>query len=283
MTASKAVIATSDPVPEGAGSPLEYISASRLKSFLECRFKFYLERVLGMKSPATANLHIGRAVHAGLQAYNLAVWHGEELDAEGVSAAYREAYEAGEEEDPVTYDKKDRETCLETGERVLQAYVASDASKDSRRILGVETWLRSDSSRTALPIVGVIDLVRDGGQPIAVDFKTTAATPDQRSEAWMHLLQLAAYCLLLRDATGEDPKECELVYLVKLKSPKVITQRVSIDEQAIDRFRALVDVYVDGVTREEFYPSPGMHCRWCPWHSECQAFTGTNQAQRLAA
>jgi len=77
---SDAKMSVVEPVPDGPGSPLEYVSASRLKCFLECRLKFFIERVLGMKAPTTANLHVGRAVHAGLQEYHLAVWEGHDMD-----------------------------------------------------------------------------------------------------------------------------------------------------------------------------------------------------------
>jgi len=283
MTDKDTTIKGCEPVPEKAGSPLEYISASRLKSFLECRFRFYLEKVLGMKSPVTANLHIGRSVHAGLQEHHLALWRGEPHDADALLEAYRNAYTQGEKEEPIQYDKKDREECIDTGQRVLSAYIDSDVAKDTRRILGVEAWLRADSCGTSIPLVGVLDLVRDEGAPVAIDFKTVASTPDMRDEAWQNQLQMVAYHLLLRDAVGEDPAGAELIYLVKLKTPKVLVQRLSIDQQQIDRFRSLVDVYVDAVEHHAYHPSPGMHCRWCSWHGECQAFAGMPEQCKAAA
>ena len=42
----------------------------------------------------------------------------------------------------------------------------------------------------------------------------------------------------------------------------------------IDRFKAIADAFVAGVTREEYYPSPGMHCRWCSFRSECSGWKG---------
>jgi len=51
-------------------------SASRLKSFLTCRLKFYYEKVLGIKTPSSPNLHIGKAVHAALEHYHQATWRG---------------------------------------------------------------------------------------------------------------------------------------------------------------------------------------------------------------
>ena len=61
---------------EQHGNPLEYLSASRLKSFLTCRLRFYYEKVLGLKSPISPNLHIGKCVHAALEGFHQSVWRG---------------------------------------------------------------------------------------------------------------------------------------------------------------------------------------------------------------
>jgi putative RecB family exonuclease len=253
------------------GDPLEYLSASRLKSFLTCRLKFYYEKVLGLRAPSSPNLQIGKAVHAGLEAFHRARWQGGDTDTPAILDAYRKAYAEQESEDPVEYEEKDREDCVATGERVLRAYLESELANDPRRILGVETYLRREDDALPIPLVGVLDLVREGGVP--VDFKTVGATPDLEDEAWSHELQLVAYWLLLADATNEMPAPAELVYLVKTKTPKIIQHRLPpVDAIKIERFKRLTEVYVDGVKRGEFYPSPGMHCRWCEFRGRCRAW-----------
>jgi putative RecB family exonuclease len=116
----------------------------------------------------------------------------------------------------------------------------------------------------------VVDLVRDN---TAIDFKTVGSTPDLQEEAWSHQLQMVCYFLLLGDATGEVPASAELVYLVKTKTPKVIRHQLPpIDLIQMERFKRLTDVYVEGNQRQEYYPSPGMHCRWCEFRSRCRAW-----------
>jgi putative RecB family exonuclease len=81
------------------------------------------------------------------------------------------------------------------------------------------------------------------------------------------------YFLLLADATGELPGQAELVYLVKTKTPKVIQHQLPhIDLIQMERFKRLLDVYVEGNEHQEYYPSPGMHCRWCAFRSRCRAW-----------
>jgi putative RecB family exonuclease len=274
---AQGVFPVSPASPQPAGNPLEYVSASRLKSFLTCRLKFYYEKVLGLPAPSSPNLQIGKAVHAGLEAFHHAKWEGGDSSTPAVVEAYHAAYKRLEDEDPVDYGDKDREDCIAIGERTLRAYLESELANDRRPIRGVEAYLRRDPDILPLPLVGVLDLVRDGGVP--VDFKTVATTPDLAEEAWAHDLQMVAYWLLLTDATDEVAAPAELVYLVKTKTPKVIRHQLPpVTETQVERFRRLTEVYVDAVQRQDYYPSPGMQCRWCAFRNQCRAWNGQRQA-----
>jgi putative RecB family exonuclease len=262
--------------PEAHNDPLEYMSASRLKSFLTCRLKFFYEKVLGLPAPTSPNLQIGKAVHAGLEGLHKAQWNGESPTQAYILDLYHQAYRNLEKEDEVDYGNKTRESCIETGERTLHAYLKSDVAKDERPIRGVEAYLRREPDELPLPLVGVVDLVRDN---TAIDFKTVGSTPDLREEAWSHQLQMVCYFLLLGDATGEVPAPAELVYLVKTKTPKIIRHQLPpIDLIQMERFKRLSDVYVEGNQRQEYYPSPGMHCRWCEFRSRCRAWGQKSKA-----
>ena len=274
MSAQAAIFRSGSLDESKPGDPLAYISHSRLKSWLTCRLRFFFEKVLGLKSPASPALQIGKAVHAGLQHYHLARWQGGDTSTEKTQEAYSKAYGELEAQDPVDYGDKDRQECVDTGSRVLDAYLGSELAVDPRRILGVEAYLRREQGDLPLALAGVLDLVVEGNVP--VDFKTVATTPCLEDEAWLNELQLTAYHLLMQDATGEEPGPPELVYLAKLKTPKVIRQVLpKVDQPRIDRFRALADAYAEGVSREEYYPSPGMQCRWCSFRTQCAAWAGS--------
>lgn len=273
MSAQAAVFRSGTLDESKPGDPLAYLSASRLKSFLTCRLRFFYEKVLGLKAPASPALQVGKAVHAGLQHFNLARWRGGDASSAATQQAYDKAYGELEVQDPVDYEGKDRAECIDTGRRVLDAYLNSELANDPRRILGVEAYLRREDG-LPLPLVGVLDLVLEGNVP--VDFKTVAATPVLEDEAWQNELQLTAYQLLMQDATGEEPGQGELVYLTKTKAPKIVKQVLPPTTQTqIDRLKALADVYVDGVSREDYHPSPGMSCRWCSYRTQCAAWAGS--------
>ena len=280
MSAQAAVFRSGSLDESKPGDPLAYLSASRLKSFLTCRLRFYFEKVLGLKAPASPALQVGKAVHAGLQHFNLARGRGGDASPAATLQAYDKAYGELEAQDPVDYEEKDRQGCIDTGRRVLDAYLGSDLANDPRRILGVEAYLRREDG-LPLPLVGVLDLVLEGNVP--VDFKTVAATPVLEDEAWQNELQLTAYHLLMQDATGEEPGPGELIYLAKLKTPKIIRQVLPpVTQTQIDRLKALADVYVHGVSREDYHPSPGMQCRWCSYRTQCAAWAGS-KARRTAS
>lgn len=273
MSAQAAVFRSGSLDESKPGDPLAYLSASRLKSFLTCRLRFFYEKVLGLKAPASPALQVGKAVHAGLQHFNLARWRGGDASLAATLQAYDKVYGELEVQDPVDYECKDRQECIDTGRRVLDAYLGSDLAADTRRILGVEAYLRREDG-LPLPLVGVLDLVLEGNVP--VDFKTVAATPVLEDEAWQNELQLTAYHLLMQDATGEEPGPAELVYLAKLKTPKIVKQVLPpVTQTQIDRLKALADVYVDGVSRADYHPSPGMQCRWCSFRTQCAAWAGS--------
>ena len=274
MSAQSAVFRSGSLDESKPGDPLAYISASRLKSFLACRLKFYFEKVLGLKPPASPALQVGKAVHAALQSYNLARWRRGDTSPAATLQAYDKAYGELEAAEPVDYGDSSRQDSIDTGSRVLDAFLGSELARDPRRVLGVEAYLRKESGDLPLPLVGVVDLVVEGNVP--VDYKTVAATPNLDDEGWQHEVQLVAYNLLLRDATGEEPGPGELIYLVKLKSPKAIRQVLPpVTQTQVDRLKALADVYVDGVSREDYHPSPGMSCRWCSYRTQCAAWAGS--------
>lgn len=262
---------------DAPGDPLEYISPSRLKSFLTCRMRFYIEKVRGIRAPASPALQVGKAVHAGLQRFHKAVWRGSDHATDVIVQQYRGDYEALEQEGPVDYEDGDeREKCIADGERVLRAYLDSEIAKEAAKAIGVEVALQSASLDLPLPLVGIIDLVRAGNEP--VEFKTTGSTPNAELESWQHELQMVAYYMLLKDAVGEEPLPGKLVYLVKLKTPKVIVQQLAgVTQTQADRFRALVDVYVHAVEHGDYHPCVGMQCNWCPFKDRCAAWVGGNE------
>jgi putative RecB family exonuclease len=86
------MIALAPPAPKVGVLP-KHISPSAAKSYLSCSLKFYFERVLQLPAPTSPALHLGKAVHAALQAFHLARWRCGEETPESVAVAFDQAFD----------------------------------------------------------------------------------------------------------------------------------------------------------------------------------------------
>jgi putative RecB family exonuclease len=262
-----------------------HISPSAAKAYLSCSLKFYYERVACIKKKTPAALHLGKAVHAALQAFHLARWRGGDDSTEATAAAYEKAFgDLERDEGPVKYkDDKDREKVRQDGLRVVAAYLDSpEAMKEKPR--AVEVLLKENIPGLSVPLTGAMDLVEGNFTP--VDFKSAAAKPDTANAAFDHEIQLVSYQLLMEAATGVTPPSLDLVFLVKTKTPQVI--RVSsppADTHRKLRVIALLETAVQGISEDRFHPQPSMACSWCQFKRECKAWLPGQRLQerRVAA
>ncbi len=267
------MIALADPAPAIADWLPDYISASAAKSYLACSLRFYFERVIQIRKPTTAALHLGKAVHAAIEALHVARWRGGDDSPETVARKFEAAFERlDREEGPVRWKEGERESSRLAGLRVLAAYL--DSPEAFKRIpRAVEVPLTESIPGISVPLNGVIDLVTDVYAP--VDFKSAAAKPDKKHAVFDHEIQLVAYQLLLEAATGESPPSLDLIFLVKTKVPQVI--RVSsppADRKRKDRVVRMIDTAVSGIAKRRFHPQPGMTCLSCQYRNECRRWPG---------
>jgi len=266
----------SPPEMEKMAWVFDHLSPSSIKDYLGCPLRFFFARVEGLPQPTSPALHLGKVVHAGIEWLNHRQWRDEEFEEADLIAFYREAFERLQaEEGPVGYaDTAACEKSMETGERVLLAFARSDVYKSAGRPRGVEV-----SASMLIPghedlrLVGYIDRVDGENRP--TDYKTCAATPNVDLELFLHRIQLIAYEELVEAATNEPCPGSEVIFLVKTKTPKVIrAQAPRTTDQERERFWTLVTTVIEGVQAERFHPSPGQHCSWCSFRSECSKWTG---------
>lgn len=251
----------------------DYISPSAAKSYLSCSLRFYFERVLQIRKTTTPALHLGKAVHAALQAFHLARWRGGDDSPETTATAFGRAFQRLEQEDgPVKWKDGEREKCRLAGLRVIAAYL--DSPEVPRvKPHAVEATLTESFPGLCVPLTGTLDLVKTEWTP--VDFKSAATKPDPVQGVFDHELQLVSYQLLLEKATGEKVRSLRLVYLVKTKVPKVIAlSSAPADRKSQNRVIRLLDTAVTGMVEGRFHPQPGMQCSWCQYRRECRTWPG---------
>ena len=255
--------------------PLEYLSASRLKSFHTCRLQWYFRYIEQIPSKASAALLVGKVVHAVLQTWNLARWRGEDTSLERMELVFEASWIHGCEEEAMTWNSSEEEAKEKAGAlSILRHYLTHTPVPHDEKPQAVEVRVERDLDAHGLPpLVGIIDLVRAGGK--IVDFKTSARSPDAFMATHQNEIQLSCYALLYREATGQTESGVELHHLVKTKEPKLIVTPMS--PMTPDQTRRLVRImesYVRGIEAEDYVPSPGMHCSWCDYYAECRKWNG---------
>lgn len=250
------------------------VSASRLNCFHQCRLKFFFRYVAQIQRPTSGALHVGKIVHAVLQAWNLARWRQQSKTLEDFQGVFEDAW--SHPESPVKW-KDDESDQKATAWKATETYLRESPIPQDEKPLGVEVRAEMDLVHPGFPkLIGVLDLVRPGGR--IVDFKTTAVTPNDERTRHQNELQLTCYGLLYREATGERENGFELHHLVKLKTPKVVVVAADPVTPAQEkRFYRAVESYLEGLERQDFVPSPGMGCLSCEYFGECRKWQGDYQ------
>lgn len=248
----------------------ERLSASRLNCWLQCRLKYWFRYVEKIRKPKTASLLVGSVVHLLLKQWNKARWRKESLEV--TEDHLSEHWEAEQQESTVEWKEGEQDTAKAQSWSLFQTYLNATPIPPNEKIEGVEVAVETDLASHGLPkLVGIIDLVREGGR--IVDFKTTGQTPNPLNVIHQNEVQLSSYSLLYREATGNREGGLEIHSLVKTKKPKVVVTEMNpmTDNQQSRLFRQM-EAFVNG--KDDPYPSPGFHCSACDYFMECRRWSG---------
>ena len=256
-----------DPVERILGEP---VSASRINLFHSCRLKFYFRYVLKLTKPASPALHVGKTVHAMLQEWSKRRWMGRPATSESLLAHFEDHWRNSLVEEPVLFEDGEEELEKRKAWGLVDMYLHETPISLTEKPMGVEVSVERDLSEHGLPrLRGIIDLVT--AQGVIVDYKSCAATPNAEQAEHRNQLQLTAYALLYREATGEEEAGFELHHLVKTKVPKlVVTQHPPATKAMQNRLFQSIESFVAGVQREDWVASPGLQCAACEFFNECR-------------
>lgn len=248
---------------------LETVSASRLNCWQQCRLKFWFRYVLRLVKPPGPAFYLGSVVHSVLQSWNLARWRHKAVDSEVLKQTFQQNWKDDQAEKVINWQGEE-EAERATGWALLETYFRETPITLDEKPEAVEVSVEADLSQHGLPrLIGVIDLVRAGGR--IVDFKTAGQTPTVEKARHLHETQTSCYSVMYRDATGRKESGVELHHLVKLKTPKVvITPFDPMTDSQQSRLFRVIESYMAGLEREDFVPSPGLHCQSCEYFGECR-------------
>ncbi len=255
-----------------------HFSASALKTYLQCPWKFKLQYVQGARPEfRPSGMVLGRAVHQALARYHLAVMNEEPFGSDSLIGTFEEVLdrELGQEIPVQFKDTEDPASVGETGRSLLEVY---HREASFSRIVDVERPFRVSlhDPRTAEvlepDLVGVFDLIEidDEGTASVVEIKTAAR---RWSEGQINLdLQGSLYAEAVSqlDLVGEG-REALLRFDVLVKNKKPVLDRRYAVRNDADR-RMAMTVAVDALRAIEanaFYRNPGWQCAGCPFRRHC--------------
>jgi len=238
---------------------LKHASYSALNLFDQCPLRYKIERVEKRRAEPTAPLLIGSAVHAGIAAYvrhlqaeNLQTditWSGQALEA-AAAAMKKEGRNL------------DADEWEEVG-RIFQAFIASHMF-DPSQIAEVEKMERIPLN--GLQFWAVIDLLESvDGQARVRDWKTNWKVPSQAEVS--QDFQLRCYAWAVHRLYGYDEVLCDLEFV---RHGAIRSVLVGPDDIAGTETRIL-DTIAKIEAETDWAPTPGSHCTYCPWSSECTA------------
>jgi putative RecB family exonuclease len=264
---------TTENAPSRVEDLTKTVSASRLGLWQQCRLKWYFKYVLKLTKPPTPARHVGKVVHAVLQAWNKARWRNESFPVESIKSFFDGSWAEQQKGMQLNWEGEE-ETDKAGAWSLLETYFKETPIKPFEKPEGVEVMAEADLASHGLPkLIGIIDLVRAGGR--IVDFKTSAQKPNEDKAAHMHETQTSCYSVLYRESTGHEEVGVELHHLVKTKIPKVFITRLGpmTPKQETRLFRSM-ESFVEGVSRKDFVPSPGFSCSACEFFLECRRWDG---------
>jgi RecB family exonuclease len=242
------------------------LSATRISSFLECKYKYWCNYVEHLPKVASPAFRLGIAVHEALELAGN-IWIKKEkftkADKKNILDKYVEVAVREGIEDKQVHDE---------GKRLVKKRIDKF---DLGKILGleIEFGFRGKENVTTsdgVPLMGAIDkaIEIDEDTLLIVDYKTskTAPTADQMKSD----TQLSIYDLV---ASYKWPNYKRIILsLDLLKSEMLYSYRTP--EERIEFEHYLKELYdqMNKFTKKDAKPQLNMFCPWCDYKEYCTAY-----------
>lgn len=259
----------------------EFVSPSRLNTWLTCPLKFKLRYVDGVKEPTSPSLFLGKRVHVGLEFYYRQIQAGERVSSSDVSEHISESWDEAVAAEDMEFDSSEDEVALNRQTiGLVEAYLDTRDTNEGFPI-AVEMPLEcplvdpETGDDLGIALFGFVDLILETptGMTI-VDFKTAA-----RSSAPLeisHEVQLSCYAYAFRHVFGATEQELQIRSLIKTKTPKIETHRyLARDDKHFRRLIAVIRAYLDDLHSHRFVYRPGWTCSMCDYReTHCRHWQG---------
>lgn len=243
------------------------LSATRISSFLECKYKYscnYVEHLPKVPSPA---FRLGNAVHESLELAGN-IWIKKEkftkADKKKIIAKYEEVAIREGLEDMLVYAE---------GKKLVQNRINNFAL--GTRILSLEEKFGFEGTQDIrtkdnVPLMGAIDkaVEIDDDTVLIVDYKTskTAPTADQMKVD----TQLSIYDLVAKIKYPEYKRI--ILSLDLLRSEMLYTYRTDEERAAFEDYLKELYAQMISFTKKDAKPTLNMFCPWCDYKEYCMAY-----------
>ncbi|QDU74650.1 PD-(D/E)XK nuclease superfamily protein [Bremerella volcania] len=276
-----ATLTRASPARDNNSGLLDYVSPTRLNTWVSCPLKFKLRYVDGIKEPTSPSLFLGKRVHAGLEFFYRQIQAGENVTSADVSQHISDSWDEAVTAEDMQFASFDDEAALKCQTiGLVGAYLDRHDSKEGFPI-AVESPLECPliephtGADLGTALFGFVDLILETptGMTI-VDFKTAARTSAPLEIS--HEVQLSCYAYAFRHVFGATEQELQIRSLIKTKTPKVETHRYPARGDAhFRRLFAVIRAYLDDLQSNRFVYRPGWTCSMCDYReTDCRQWQG---------
>lgn len=262
---------------------LTQLSPSKLTSYMTCPIKFYARYILGIKSPPSAGMLLGWAVHKALELLGRRRQLQLDVTLDDVLSEFHESWRCELESLEQAPDEKACSKAINGAEPMIRAYWErfADERPEASELRLDEPLIHPSTGevyqRPRLPgiepgelsMYGIVDSVLEEPDGlVVVDYKVTARTSTDSSVILTHRMQLLCYAWLMSRASDKPVKALEIRQLVRKKQPDISVTRVPVPTNISYRpmFNAVDDVLAC-VNRDTFLARYAFTC-----HATCEGY-----------
>ena len=261
----------------------DYISHSAIRTYQGCPLKYRFRYIDGLPEECvSSSLVFGSAIHAALEYFYQQQLSGEDPpDLDCLLEVYQQSWRDRPADQEVRFGKTETADSLHSlADRMLKAFLASDLTHPSGRILGVEEELRGELSAELPDLLGRVDLLLETDDAVIVqDFKTSRSAWNAQ-QALDQCEQLLLYGDLVRGLVPGKQLRLQFAVLTKAKAPRVQLLEAPFDPDRLQRTKRVFEAVWAAIQAGHFYPNPSpLSCSGCGYRSACAAWTGDSLNQ----
>jgi len=251
------------------------LSATRVKTYLQCARQYRFHYVDEIPSMLTGALAFGQVIHQVL--HNLQMWrltHGEPLSVQVAMYDFTRLWEEIESaEKPLFKTEMEYAEYEELASLILSGYVEAHCDLPPPILLEYpfEIPLQDNTTGRKYLLRGIIDRVDQANNGLViVDYKTSKRKPSPKQLA--EDLQLTIYAFAANRLF--EQKVTRIVYYHLRDQTELEITR---DDGAIKVLLSeTLPMVADNIASERFEPKPGYYCRFCDYREICNEEGGVD-------